>query len=127
MRNTPLKDMIRMVNGRVNVRPDCCVDLTLYDLRHFWTEAIARFDHDDGPISKAVMLLDMGFPNEQMRLAKCKTKAGHDHAVLLCEVEDGEWVLDTLHFYICRLAETGYRLTAIQEPEMNSWVPFESP
>jgi predicted transglutaminase-like cysteine proteinase len=118
---TPLKDMVRIVNGRINSRVTYATDMELYGVEEFWTQATSQGDCEDYAIAKAVMLLDEGFPHEDMRIATGWTEDHVYHAVLLVRVEDGDWVMDNRHKQIVRLEETGYQLDKIQVPGTNLW------
>lgn len=125
MSKTPLKDMIRMVNGRVNTREGYATDIELYQMPEFWSFASIAGECNDYAITKALMLLDDGFPVENLRLATCwieeKGKPRTYHAVLIATVEDGDWILDSNFFYIVRLPDTGYLLDKVQVPGTDYW------
>lgn len=119
--STPLKDMIRQVNGRVNRRLVEDTHVELYELEDFWTRALAQRDTADHAIAKAILLLDEGFPEENLRVAMVIDQRGAYRAVLFARVEDGEWVLDNQHFFIVRPQELGDLVEKIQVPCKNEW------
>jgi predicted transglutaminase-like cysteine proteinase len=121
---TPLKDLVRKVNGRINSRIEYKTDMELYGIPEFWTIATSQGDCEDYALAKAIMLLDEGFPIERMRLATCTVEVGEDHAILIVTVEDGDWIMDNRNFYIVRLEDTGkppYVLHRLQIPGTNEW------
>lgn len=124
MSPTPLKDLVRAVNGKVNRRLTYKTDLELYQLPDFWTRATSQGDCDDYAVTKAMMLLDEGFPIENMRLATCWVETGEYHAILIVRVEDGDWIMDNRNHFIVRLEDTSrppYKLHKLQIPGTNEW------
>jgi predicted transglutaminase-like cysteine proteinase len=121
--------MIRMVNGRVNSRVEYKTDIELYKMPEFWSWTAVAGDCEDYALAKARMLMEQGFPVENLRLATCFTeplepkneKSREYHAILVATVEDGDWLLDNRFHYITRLSDTDYIMHKIQVAGKNEW------
>ena len=95
-------DAIRSINSAVNAQLRYRNDMDTYGVPDYWakaSEVLARGTGDckGYAILKMWMLLAAGFDRSQIRLQLVKIPAtGQDHAILIVNTQDGQFVLDNI-------------------------------
>jgi predicted transglutaminase-like cysteine proteinase len=92
------KEQMLFVNKRLNEQP-YIIDMTNWGVSDYW-EIPAEFkrvsgDCEDYAISKFLMLRNLGWPEESLRIVIVHdSNLDIGHAILLVKLDDTDWVLD---------------------------------
>lgn len=92
---------LEAINAYVNGFPEN-TDEANYHQTEFWTFAdpVRGGDCEDLALAKRKLLIDHGWPAEDLLLAMVDTATGESHVVLIAVTEQGEYVLDNKNWAI---------------------------
>ena len=106
------------LNNKVNARVREVSDQSQYRRAEVWTLPTARGgDCEDFALLKKKMLIERGFPANQLLIATVLDRNNAPHAVLVVRTTDGDYVLDNLTNRVKTWRETGYTFLKMQDPE----------
>lgn len=97
-------------------------DAAHYGVVDYWTiPADGYGDCEDYALAKRKSLIDLGLPEEALRIAVVRTEDGTAHAVLDVATDHGDYVLDNLDAVILPWTDTHYTWIARQMPGRTRW------
>ena len=106
-----------LVNRRVNRAIRSVADRQQYGMTEFWALPTAGAgDCEDFALAKKHELVKRGFPANRLLLATVHSRRTGAHAVLILRLENGDYVLDSLHNDIRPWRSTGYTFLRVQSP-----------
>jgi len=85
------------INSDVNTSVTYKTDLEQYGKPEHWVEATTFGACEDYALLKRQVLLKSGFERKDLHLACCWDETGGYHCVLLCNTDNGWFVLDNRH------------------------------
>jgi predicted transglutaminase-like cysteine proteinase len=94
MTNINSYSVAERINITVNAQVQYKSDLEQYDKPELWVEANTFGDCEDYALLKRQLLLKSGFERKDLHLACCRCETGEYHCVLLCNTDNGWFVLD---------------------------------
>ena len=86
-----------------------------------WSVNVTAGDCEDCVLAKRKALIRAGIPSVALRIAAVKTRAGEGHAILVVNTSRGRIVLDNPTPVVRPLAQTGYRIVAMQSTDPDRW------
>lgn len=115
--------MLMGVNHEVNANIKYRDDVSLYEKVEFWTvvHGIGEGDCEDYALTKRQLLIGLGLPPEDLRLATCWTETNEYHAVLTVETDKATLVLDNRFPYPYQWDVPNYRWHKRQKPGRLKW------
>jgi len=108
-----IKKVNASVNSWMRPKPDGRADV--------WSVNVRAGDCEDYVLAKRKALIRAGIPASSLRIAAVKTRRGEGHAILVVNTSRGRIVLDNLTPVVRPLAQTGYRIVAIQSANPYRW------
>lgn len=119
--------LLQNINVKVNTNYYYVDDFKNYGSREHWADMRNNSrpvgDCEDYAITKLHMLVESGYPIENLKLATCFTETNEYHAVLIA---DDEWVLDNRFYDVTHKSLLPYRWVSIQKSGgSREWVDLQ--
>lgn len=111
-----LSDSAR-VNRQVNRAVRSVSDRRQYGTTDYWAlPSAGAGDCEDFALAKKLELIKRGYPPNRLLLATVHSRRTGAHAVLILRLDEGDYVLDSLHDDIRHWRSTGYTFLRVQSP-----------
>ena len=119
-------DMVREVNSRVNATIVPMTDQDLYGREEVWAYPVDAGDCEDFVLLKRKILIEKGFPVNDLLITVVRKPDGEGHAVLTVRTSQGDYVLDNLNNEVKLWTDTPYEYLKRQSTtNSGQWVSIE--